>query len=522
MYFTQGLHRAVQQRPDETATICSNRTKTYQELSHRVACFAAALQSVTHIDGQTEHTPPRIAILSTNSDYYLESYLAIAWMGGVAVPVNYRWSPSEIAFSLQDCDATVLLVEPDFLHLTPYLQASCPKLSTIILLGNAAPSDSVLVGDNLIEAFAPTQDTRTGNDALLGIFYTGGTTGKPKGVMLTHRNILSTGFAALATGAFTEGCVGLHTAPMFHLADMVMLTSLVLRGGTHVMLGAFDPAEVLSLINRHAVTETLIVPAMLAAIVNHPNVHSTDLSSLKHILYGASPAPEALITLTLQNMPCVKLIQGYGMTESAGLIAFLLPEAHTDTANPQRLRAAGRAVLDVELRIIDQNDLDLPAGKIGEIAVRGPNVMQGYLNLPEQTSTTLAKNWLRTGDLAYIDNEGYIFIVDRSKDMIISGGENVYSSEVENTVAKHPAVTAVAIIGIPDDTMGEVVHAAVMLRPDTTLSLGELQKFCRDFIAGYKVPRSLDVISEMPMSGAGKILKTELRKPFWSTSARSI
>ncbi len=522
MYFTQGLHRAVQQRPDAIATICGDRTKTFRELSHRVACFAAALQSITHIDGIVEHSSPRIAILSSNSNYYLESYLAIAWMGGVAVPVNYRWSPSEIAFSLQDCDATVLLVEPNFSHLTPDLQASCPKLSSIILLGDAAPSEDVLVGGNLIKAFEPTPDSRTGDNALLGIFYTGGTTGKPKGVKLTHRNVLSTGFAALATGAFADGCVGLHTAPMFHLADMVMLTSLVLRGGTHVMLDAFNPAEVLSLINRHAITETLVVPAMLAAMVDHPNVSSTDLSSLKHILYGASPAPETLINLTLQNMPSVKLIQGYGMTESAGLIAFLLPEAHTDTANPQRLRAAGRAAPDVELCIIDQNDLNVPVGKIGEIAVRGPNVMQGYLNQPEQTSTTLVKDWLKTGDLAYIDDEGYIFIVDRSKDMIISGGENVYSSQVENTVSKHPAVSAVAVNGIPDDTMGEVVHSTVVLQTNSTLTLDELLNFCRDFIAGYKVPRSLDIISEMPMSGAGKILKTTLRKRFWNTSARSI
>lgn len=518
MYFTQGLHRALQQHPNRLALKCDDRQHTFCELADRVSRFASGLGGVVEAEAGT----PRIAILSLNSDYYLEAYLAIAWMGAIAVPVNTRWSTAEIAFSLDDCGAETLLVDDTFAEMGAGLLKQCSALKALVHLGQSNDVGPARGGDRLISTSTPMADTRTSDDALFGIFYTGGTTGRSKGVMLSHRNIISTGLATLGSGAFGEDSIGLHAAPMFHLADMVMFSSLILRGGTHVVLPAFDPSKMIDMMATNKVTDTLVVPAMLAALVNNSAIESADLGALSYILYGASPAPEPLLNLTQKKLPHVNLMQGYGMTESSGVIAFLAPEAHRDVNNRQRLRAAGRAALDVEIRIVDENGSPVDVEEVGEIAFRGPNVMQGYLNMKEATEEVLKGGWMRTGDLGYLDEGGYVFIVDRAKDMIISGGENVYSTEVENTVAKHPAVMGVAVIGIPDDSMGEKVHASVVLKPSESLTLEDLQAFCRDHLGGYKIPRSLDVIDAMPMSGAGKILKTKLRKPYWDGQARSI
>ncbi len=518
MYFTQGLHRALQQNPTGLAIQCGDRQRSFQELSVRVSRLASGLGDLVAAGNGT----PRIAILSLNSDYYLESYLAIAWMGAIVVPINTRWNVEEISFSLNDCHAELLLVGDDFLEIGAELLDKCPELKWIVHLGHGYNAGDAKGGEDLINSSSPMEDTRTGDESLFGIFYTGGTTGRSKGVMLSHRNIISTGLATLGSGAFGVGSIGLHAAPMFHLADMVMFSSLILRGGTHIVLPSFDPVQMIELLASTAATDTLVVPAMLSALMNNPAIDTEDLSALQCILYGASPAPEPLLNLTQQKLPHVNLMQGYGMTESSGVIAFLLPEAHRDESNRQRLRAAGQAALDVEIRVVNDNDEAVGVGIIGEITFRGPNVMQGYLNMRDATDQALKGGWMHTGDLGYIDKEGYVFIVDRSKDMIISGGENVYSSEVENAVAKHPAVMQVAVIGIPDDKMGEKVHASIVLKHDHVLTLDELQEFCRTHLGGYKIPRSLDIVDALPMSGAGKVLKTALRKPFWEGVARSI
>ncbi len=518
MYLTQGLHRALQKHPDRIAAICDDRETSFRSLADRVSRLAAGLSFLTHGCERC-----RVGILSFNSDHYLEAYLAIAWMGGVAVPVNYRWSAAEIAFALNDAKVDLLLVGPEFIDLATGLRADCPALRELVFLGRASPPEGLVSADALITEHAPMPDTRTGEDNLLGIFYTGGTTGRAKGVMLTHRNILSSGLAALGAGPFGEGAVSLHVAPMFHLADMLLLTATLLRGGTHVIQPAFDPAKMLEIIETRKVTDTLVVPAMLAAAVNHPQICVRDLSSLRYLLYGASPAPETLLVQTLEKLPHVNLVQGYGMTESAALICFLLPDAHRDTANGQRLRSAGQAALDVEVKIVDAADNEVPAGEIGEIACRGPNVMQGYWGMEEATRETIRNGWLHTGDVGKMDDAGFVYIVDRAKDMIISGGENVYSSEVENVIAAHPAVAAVAVIGIPDAAMGERVHAAVVLRAGVSeLRLEDLQAGCRSRLAGYKLPRSMEVLEALPMSGAGKVLKTEIRKPHWAGRDRGV
>lgn len=515
MQFTQGLHRAVQQTPRAIATICDGRSQDFIGLQDRVARLASAFRQL----GVKNHS--RVAICSLNSDYYIEAYLAIAWAGAVCVPLNYRWSVEELRTALNDCTAELLLVDGNFVTMVDDIAPPSSTVLHFIQFGPVADREGVLAGDQLIASSAPMADRQSHGDDLLGIFYTGGTTGASKGVMLTHNNLCTSALSMMAEGMFQPGGVGLHVAPMFHLADMLMLTCLILRGNTHVVLSTFQPDLLLETVEKQRVTDTLLVPTMLQAIVDFPSVDQFDLGSLQHILYGASPASEVLIAKVLAAFPHAELLQGYGMTESAAFLAALPAAVHrAPTAN--RLRSAGRATFDVQLKIVDGDDAEIQRGSIGEIVARGPNIMLGYLNLPDATSQTLRGGWLHTGDLGYMDDEGYVFIVDRLKDMIITGGENVYSVEVENAIAKHPAVTSVAVVGVPCDAMGEKVHAAIVLKSGMTLDLEQLRDHCRTYIAGYKCPRSLSILSEMPMSGAGKILKTDIRLPYWKEEGRNV
>ncbi|WZB70163.1 AMP-binding protein [Achromobacter xylosoxidans] len=324
-------------------------------------------------------------------------------------------------------------------------------------------------------------------------------------------------------GIYTGQAVSLHAAPMFHLADLTNTAGQTLRGGTHVFLAQYRPEVVLELIERHRISDILLVPAMLQALIDHKSFASTDVSSVRNVIYGASPAPEAFIDRALKAFPGALFHQIYGMTETGGTITVLPPEQHDpQRRKPGLLRSAGRSFCHTLVRINALDGSEAARGSIGEIVVRGPNIMQGYLNQPAATATTLRDAWMHTGDVGYMDEQGYVFIVDRLKDMIISGGENVYCHEVENAIASHPAVGSCAVIGIPSEQWGESVHAIVTLGEGESLTFEELDAHCRALIAGYKCPRSLEIAQSLPMSGAGKLLKTELRKPFWEGRTRSV
>ncbi|HSV40004.1 MAG TPA: long-chain-fatty-acid--CoA ligase [Nocardioidaceae bacterium] len=507
MYLTQGLHRSVQQTPDEVMTIFGDRTRTFREVADRVARLAGALTDLGVGSGD------RVAILSLNSDRYHECLLAIPWADAVMTPVNIRWSAAEVAYSLEDSESKVLVVDDTFAAMLPALRERYPALKTVIHAGEGSTPEGCLSFEELVAAASPIEDARRSGDELAGIFYTGGTTGLPKGVMLSHTNMVTQNLGFMASRAFLgAGTRFLHAAPMFHLADLAGWGGQVLLGGTHVIVPAFDPVAVAKAIEQHRVTDVLLVPTMIQVLVDHPAVKELDLSSLERVVYGASTIPEALLRRAMSTLPQTSFIQGYGMTELAAVATILGADEHR--AGGRLLRSAGRAAPHVELRIVDEAGATVPAGTVGEVTVSGPNVMLGYWNRPEETAAALRGGWMHTGDGGYLDEEGYLFIVDRLKDMIVTGGENVYSAEVENAIASHPAVASCAVIGVPDEEWGERVHAVVVCRPDQTVSLDELRAHTKDLIASYKAPRGVDVVEALPVSAAGKILKRELRERY--------
>ncbi|MGW1675375.1 long-chain-fatty-acid--CoA ligase [Streptomyces sp. NPDC002324] len=505
MYLTQALHRSVHNNPAGEAAIAGDRIRTFDSLHERVARFAGALKAVGVEAGD------RVAILSLNSDRYIEYLFAVPWAGGVLNPVNIRWSPAEIAYSLDDSGSAVLLVDDMFAKMLPALRGRSTALRTVIHCGDGPTPDGALSYEELLAAAEPVADARRSGDDLAGVFYTGGTTGRPKGVMLSHSNLVSAGLGGLVSGTlFRHGEQPrvLHAAPMFHLADFMLLVMTNIFGGTNVTMPAFDPQQTIAAIEKYRITETLLVPTMIQMLVSQPGIADADLGSLRTVLYGASPMPDALLVRAKQALPHTDFVQAYGMTESSGLGTILSAADHGD---PVRRRSGGRPSVSSEIVIVGPDGAELPAGEVGEITVRGSQVMRGYWNKPEETTAVLRDGWLHTGDAGYMDDEGYVFIVDRLKDMIISGGENVYSAEVENAVSRHPAVAVCAVIGIPDERWGERVHAVVVRKPGATVTADEIRATAHELIAGYKCPRSVEFADSLPVSGAGKILKRELR-----------
>jgi acyl-CoA synthetase (AMP-forming)/AMP-acid ligase II len=518
MYLTQLLHRAVQQHPDRIAVRASQVAFTFLEFADRVARLAGALQSLGLRAGD------RVAMLSLNSHRYLEYQMAVPWAGGVLTPCNTRWSAAEILYSLEDSGTTLLLVDDAFTSMVGQFTGSASTLRAVIHCGDGEAPPGMASYEGLISRTRPALDAVRRGDDLAGIFYTGGTTGFPKGVMLSHTNLLSSALAAFCDELVPANGTYLHVAPMFHLADMGFSLVQWLGANSHVMLPAFDPEAVLNTIERDRVSCVLLVPTMIQLLVDHPSMNiRRDLRSLTTIIYGASPISEALIERVMTVLPDVKFTHSYGQTELAPLATLNPSWYHSDEGRKLgKLRSAGRAARCMEVRIVDEHDREVPRHTVGEIVVRGPNVMLGYWNKPELTAAALRDGWMHTGDGAWMDDEGFIFIVDRLKDMIVSGGENIYSAEVENVLARHPAVAACAVIGIPDERWGEAVHAVVVRREGIKVSQDELISHCRSSIGAYKCPRSVGFEQALPMSAAGKVLKATLRDPFWQGRARRV
>jgi acyl-CoA synthetase (AMP-forming)/AMP-acid ligase II len=502
MYLTQALHGAVQQDRERTLTICGDSVRSAAAGADRVARLAAGLRALGAGRGD------RIAILGGNSDRYHESLLAVAWADAVVVPINNRWIAAEVGFALRDCGASVLVVDEAHLPMVESIRRQAALSAVVVMGAGETDADSIAL-ERLIAENEPMVDSRRGGSELFGIFYTGGTTGQAKGVRLSHANVIASALGSLATGQFTTpGGRLLHAAPMFHLADLATWVAMLIAGGSHVMVPGFTPEGVLSAIDRYQVTDVLLVPTMIQLLVDFPDAARYDVSSLQRLIYGGSSMPESLLSRARKLFPQAGFVQAYGMTELAPVATLLLPADHEI---PELARSAGRAAPHAEMRVVDDSGSEVRQRTVGEIVVRGDHVMLGYWERPGETADALRGGWLHTGDVGYMDERGYVFVVDRIKDMIISGDENVYSAEVENALALHPAVALCAVIGLPDAQWGERVHAIVVLAPDAGATVDELREFCRGHLAGYKIPRSVEFVASLPMSGAGKILKRLLR-----------
>lgn len=517
MYLTQGLHRAVQLKGDACATIMGGRRRTWREHRDRVARLAAGLVSLGLQRGD------RVTVISLNSDWYIETYMAVWWAGGVIVPANTRWAPAEHIYAFRDSGSRFLVVDETFAKLVGPIAAECDIAATVYL-GDGDVPEGLVAAEALIEANPPMADACGHDDELAGLFYTGGTTGRSKGVMLSHRSLLFSAMSTRATVPAKDGAIFLHSPPMFHLADAAMIITMTMTGGTHVVVPFFSPENVAGAVAAAGVTEIVLVPTMFGMMAEYASTREVDLSSVRSVTYGASPISEALLKQAMDLFPNAQFMQCYGQTELSPVATLLAPEFHQPSASGKSyLRSAGRAMVGVDIRIAGEDLEAVAQGQVGEILVRSPGAMLGYWNQPELTRQTLVDGWIRTGDAGYMDEEGFVYLVDRVKDMIVSGGENVFSAEVENALAAHPAVAECAVIGVPDDTWGERVHAIVRLRAGETAASEDLIAHARTLIAGYKCPRSIELRAEpLPLSGAGKILKTELRKPYWPEGSRRI
>jgi acyl-CoA synthetase (AMP-forming)/AMP-acid ligase II len=515
---TQFLRRAVQTNRHGTATVCGDRRQDWGTFASRAARLAGALAGLGFRPGD------RIGILALNSDRYLECFFGLAWGGFIFVPINTRLAPPEVVYWLADSGCSGLMLDDAFQGMLHEVQPHTPAIRHVIHIGDASTPAGQLGYEALVAAAETVPDAGRRGDDLAGIFYTGGTTGRSKGVMLSHANILANAQNTLPGAEAGLDTRYIHAAPMFHLADGAMTFLVTAFGGTHYFLPRFDPGAMLSLVAEHRITHALIVPTMINMLVHHPDISRHDLSSLRKVLYGASPMPEAVIRRALAVLPQTQFTQAYGQSEASPVMTLLPSEYHCfEGRYAGRMKSAGLAVLGCEIRIHDADDNEVPRGTVGEICGRGPLVMLGYWQQPELTAQTLRNGWLHTGDGGYMDEDGFVYLVDRIKDMIVSGGENVYSAEVEEALYQHPAVAECAVIGVPDETWGERVHAVVRFKAGMHATETELIAACHTRIANYKCPRSVVIREEpLPLSGAGKILKTELRRPFWEGRERRV
>ena len=509
------IERASRLNPKGTATRYMDRSQTWAELEKGISRLAGGFKKFALDEGD------RVGILSLNSDRYYASIFAIPWAGLCIVPLNTRWALPENEYAINDSGTRVLLFDDSFTDQVEVLLNSCEGLIAAIYMGDGdCPSWADSYSDIISQSESIACSDRGGED-MAGIFYTGGTTGFPKGVMQSHQAIWASAVGALPSFEMSRNSVYLHAAPMFHMADFAGGMGVTICCAENVIQQSFDPAKVLSVITAFKVTHVLLVPAMIKMVLNQPDATSTDLSSLQCLMYGGSAMPAASLRQCIELWPHVALMQAYGQTELAPIATILSASDHR--MGGDKLTSAGKPTAVSEIRIVDDSGKDCAIGDSGEVVVRGPHVMLGYWNRAEETAAALQNGWVFTGDAGYFDEDGYLFIVDRVKDMIVTGGENVFTMEVENALISHDAVQDVAVIGIPDEEWGEAIHSIVILQENKEVSEADLIEHCRARIAGYKLPKSITYRTEpMPLSGAGKVLKTELRKPFWQGRDRQI
>ena len=491
----------------------TGRTTTYGEHGSRVLRLASALRKELGVE-----PGDRVAVMSLNSTMFEELYHAGLLGACVVNPLNLRFAPRELSHVLSDSATKVVFVDVWFAPVIDQVREAA-GVQTVVLMGEGdGPHDHRY--EDLIAAGEELAPAEPEEDAPALLMYTGGTTGLPKGVLLSQRALMLTLYHIGMTIRVEQDDVYLAQVPMFHAASMGAIIAMPTTGGQLVSVPVFDPGGVMKAAEEHRATNTIMVPTMLAMTFAHPEYRPERLGSLTRLTYGASPMPRPVLDRLRADLPHLQLFQGYGMTESAALVSALMPEDHE---REDKLGSAGRPVAGTVVSIQDELGTELPTGEVGEVCIRGGQFMTEYWRRPEETEQTFHGGWYHSGDAGYVDDEGYLFLVDRTKDMIVTGGENVYSTEVEQALAAHPAVAQVAVIGVPDDTWGEAVHAVVVLKPEHRATSEELVEHARGLIAGYKVPKEVTFREEpLPLSGAMKVLKRELRAPFWEGRERRV
>jgi long-chain acyl-CoA synthetase len=511
LIFHRHFFPALQRWPDRVGFHDGAYHATFQEHGDRVLRLADSMRHQLGLQSDD-----RFAVMSCNSHEYLELFHAGFLGAGVINPLNLRLAGKELQYILRDSGTSVVFVDAlfaeHFARNIAEIRADLP-LRHVVLIGDGDVPHDVRFED-LISAGQPVIPEEPEETDAAVLMYTGGTTGLAKGVVLDQRaEMLNFYHIGLAVD-FGEERVYLHQTPMFHAASMGGTLGIPATGGSSVIVKLFEPTQVMEAIERYRVDWTVMVPTMIALVMNHPDFRPERLESLRDLVYGASPMPAALLSRVMETFPDLNLSQGYGMTECSSVLTFLTAADHR-RAGPI-LRSAGRPVIGVSISVRRKDDTLAAAGENGEICARGGNFMSGYWKQPDLTEAAFRGGWYRTGDAGHVDAEGYLYLVDRVKDMIVTGGENVYSIEVENAISTHPAVEQVAVIGIPHAVWGEQVHAVVVLRAGHEATADEIIDHARAAIAGYKVPKSVEFRTEpIPLSGALKPLKLELRKPYW-------
>jgi len=487
--------------PDRDAVIAAGRSLTFAEVDERAARLAAVFTSRGLVPGD------RVAILAMNEVEYLEVQVAAMRAGLILVPLNFRLALPELAYIIGDASPSLLICGSGYAAAGERL-----KVAEQLVLGGSY--DEALARSDRSSGTAPI---RAGAPST--ILYTSGTTGRPKGAVISNHALFARINANLFEYNVSSDDRFLQCLPLFHIASNVTST-YAYAGASQVLLPNFDPALLLETIVRQRITVVLLVPTMINAVVNYPGVADFDLGTLRQIAYGASPIPPVVLQHAIRIFGC-GFVQLFGMTETSACTV-LRPADHDPDRHPGLLASAGTPALSFAVRVVDDDDRDVAAGAVGEVICRGPAVMDGYWNNPEATAAALRHGWMHTGDVGYRDADGYLFISDRKKDMIVTGGENVYPREVEDVLFEHPQVLEAAVIGVPDERWGERVHAVLVSTAGAGLDVAEVLSFARDRLAGYKVPKTAEIVTALPKNATGKVLKQELRAPWWQGHQRGV
>ncbi|MDI6775936.1 MAG: long-chain-fatty-acid--CoA ligase [Syntrophales bacterium] len=509
MVLAELLMRNVRNNPHKRAMVCRETriSLTYGEFNARVNSLLNGLCDLGVKKGD------RVAVLYHNCHHYAELFFALVKGGMVLVPIDFRLKEKEISFLLNNSQASMVVVGEDYIEVLPS-PVDIPTVRGLICIGKAP--DGMEDYEYLISSHPPWEPrVNVEEKDLATLYHTSGTTGVPKGVMMTHKNLISIATNTLIAFRITPDDITLHTSPFSHVAPIWPLLIHFYMGGSNVLLKKFAPQDVLEAIEEERITTWNSVPVMIIQLLNYPDIHRYDLSSLRWISYGAAPMPVEILKRALTLLGPI-LIQVYGLTEAYPVT--LLPREDHILEGPEeklrRLGSCGRELINCEARVVDERGEDVAPGEIGEIITKGDHVMEGYWGLPEETSATIKDGWLYTGDLATVDAEGYIYIVDRKKEIIISGGENISPREVEEVIYMHPSVSEVAVIGVPDEKWGEAVKALVVLREGKKATAEEIIDLCKNNLAGFKKPKAVEFLISLPHTPSGKVLKRELRERY--------